>query len=195
MGIGLDRVFVANFAALHANNVIKKCSTCNSYVVIIKGGFMKFLILVFSILLTLYGCDLIDSPSDNSSTLHKSVISGGIEYSLDIPTNNFLLNDTLSISFKVKNNSPLLKEFNFSNIQQLAYQVIDQNNNVATYYPNIVLPALSQFSLKLGETKVLDQIGLFKDNNGNYINRGNYSLVVFLMDNNSPKLDLKITVN
>lgn len=156
---------------------------------------MKFLILVFSILLTLYGCDLIDSPSDNSSTLHKSVISGGIEYSLDIPTNNFLLNDTLSISFKVKNNSPLLKEFNFSNIQQLAYQVIDQNNNVATYYPNIVLPALSQFSLKLGETKVLDQIGLFKDNNGNYINRGNYSLVVFLMDNNSPKLDLKITVN
>ncbi len=43
--------------------------------------------------------------------------------------------------------------------------------------------------------KELDQIGLFKDNNGNYINRDNYSLIVFLLDNNSPKLDLEISVN
>ncbi len=156
---------------------------------------MKILTLSFSILLTFYGCDLLTNSSGNSTPIHKTVISGGVEYSLDIPANSFSLNDTLSISFKVKNISTSIKEFNFSNIQQLAYQLIDQNNNIATYYLYIVSPALSHFSLKPGETKEYNQIGLFKDNSGNYINRGKYSLVVFLADNNSPRLKLEISVN
>lgn len=156
---------------------------------------MKTLILSLSILLTFYGCDLTDNSSDNSTPIHKTLNSDGIEFSLDIPTNNFLLDDTLSISFKVKNYSTATKEFNFSIVQQLAYQLIDQNNNIATYYPNIVLPATSHFSLGPGEMKVFDQIGFFKDNNGNYINRGKYILSVFLANNNSLKLKLEISVN
>ena len=156
---------------------------------------MKTLILSLSILLTFYGCDLLSDSSDDSTQVHKTVKDGGIEYSLDIPTNSFLLGDTLSISFRVKNFSTSTKVFYFANIQQLAYQVIDQEKNIATYYPNIVSPATSQFSLKPGEMKELNQIGLFKDHNGNYINRGKYLLSVFLANNNSPKLELNISVN
>jgi hypothetical protein len=154
---------------------------------------MKTLFLSLLILLIFYGCDLTDNSSNNST--HTIANSGGIEFSLDIPKNNFLLDDTLSISFKVKNYSAFVKEFNFSNIQQLGYQIIDHNNNIATYYPYIVSPALSQFSLEPGKMKVLDQDGLFRNNNGNYINPGKYSLIVFLLNNNSPKLKLEISVN
>lgn len=155
---------------------------------------MKTIILSLSILFILYGCDIPDDSYDSSTSSHKTIISDGVEYSLDISGNNFLLDDTLSISFKVKNNSFLIKEFHFPNVQQLEYQIIDQNNNIATYYPNIVSPALSHFTLGPGEMKELKQIGLFKDNNGNYINRGKYSLSVSLANNNSPKLKLGISV-
>lgn len=156
---------------------------------------MKTLILNLTLLLTFYGCDLTDNSSDTSTSVHKTVNSGGIEYTLDIPKNSFLLDDTLSISFKVKNYSTLTRQFNFANIQQLAYQVIDQDNNIATYHPFIVLPATSYFSLKPGEMKEFEQIGFFKDHNSNYINRGKYSLSVFLAGNNSPKVKLQISVN
>ena len=155
---------------------------------------MKTLILSLILLLAFYGCDLTDNSSDNSTTTHKTIISDGIEYTLDISKNNYSLDDTLAISFKVKNYSTLPREYNFSNVQQLSYQVIDQNNKVVTYYPFIVSPALSHFTLEPGEMKELNHIGFFKDHNGNYINRGIYSLAVFLADNNSPKLKLQISV-
>ena len=157
---------------------------------------MKTSILILSFLLIFYGCDLTDNSSNSSTQTHTTWSNDGIEFSLDIPKNSFLLNDTLSISFAVKNFSNYNKEFNFSNIQQLGYQIINNNNNnVATYFPIVVAPALSHFSLEPGKNKVLDQIGLFKDINGNYIKRGDYSLFVFLLDNNSPKLKLQISVN
>lgn len=156
---------------------------------------MKNVSLVLVLSLTIVGCDLFTDSSDSSTALHKSITDNGMEFSVDIPTNNFSLYDTLSITFKVKNLSSSKKEFYFANIQQLTYQVIDHNNNVATYYPNIVSPALSQLSLNPGEMKVLNQNGLFKDHDGNYINRGKYLLSVFLANNNSPKLDLNISVN
>jgi hypothetical protein len=153
---------------------------------------MKTLVLYLSILFAFYGCDILDDSSDNST--HKTALIDGVEYSLDIHRNNFLLDDTLSISFKVKNNSNTIKEFHFPNVQQLEYQIIDQNQIVAAYYPNIVSPALSHFSLGPGEMKELNQIGFFKDHNGNYINRGKYSFSVSLANNNSPKLKLRISV-
>jgi hypothetical protein len=155
---------------------------------------MKTFILSLSVIFAFYGCDLLDNSSDDSISTHKTVMSNGIEYSLDITRNNFLPDDTLSISFKVKNNSDIIKEFHFSNVQQLQYQIVDQNNIVAAYYPMIVSPALSHFSLGPGEMKELNQIGFFKDHNGNYINRGRYSLSVSLANNNSPKLKLRISV-
>ena len=145
--------------------------------------------------LTIVGCDLFTDSTDNSTPLHKSITDNGIEFSVEIPTNNFSLYDTLSITFKVKNNSTLTKEFNFANMQQLAFQLIDKNNNVAMFYPYIVSPALSNFILNPGETKVLNQNSLFKHHSGNYINKGNYILNTFLADNNSPKLKLDISVN
>ena len=156
---------------------------------------MKTLILNLTLLLIFYGCDLTDNSTDASTQIHNTVKSGGIEYTLDIPTNSYLLDDTLSFSFKVKNYSISERQFNFANIQQLAYQIIDQNNYITTYQPFIVLPATSNFTLRPGEFKKFNQIGFFKDHNGNYINRGKYSLSVSLANNNSPKVKLQISVN
>ena len=156
---------------------------------------MKTLILSLTLLLIFYGCDLTDNSNDTSTPIHNTVKSGGIEYTLDIPTNIFSLDDTLSFSFKVKNYSTSKRQFNFANIQQLAYQIIDQDNYIATYQPFIVLPGTSYFTLQPGEIKEFNQFGFFKDHNGNYINRGKYSLSVFLANNNSPKVKLQISVN
>ncbi len=156
---------------------------------------MKKVSFVFVLLLTMVGCDLFTDSSDQSTPLHKSITDNGIEFSVDIPTNNFSLYDTLSITFKVKNNSTSTREFNFANMQQLAFQLTDKNNNVAMFYPYIVSPALSNFILNPGETEVLNQNSLFKHHSGNYISRGNYILSVFLADNNSPKLKLELSIN
>jgi hypothetical protein len=156
---------------------------------------MKKVFLFLILLLTMVGCDLFTDSSESSTPLHKSISDNGIEFSVDIPTNNFSLYDTLSVTFKVKNYSTSMKEFNFANMQQLAFQLIDKNNNVAMFYPYIVSPALSNFILNPGETKELNQNSLFKHHSGNYINRGNYTLSVFLADKNSPKLELEISVN
>jgi len=156
---------------------------------------MEKIPFVLILLLTIAGCDFFTDSSDNSIPRHKSITDNGIEFSVDIPTNNFSLYDTLFITFKVKNNSTSTKEFKFANIQQLAFQLIDKYNNVEMFYPYIVSPALSNFILSPSETEVLNLNSLFKHHSGNYISRGNYTLNVFLADNNSPKLKLEISVN
>jgi len=156
---------------------------------------MKSIFLILTLSLLVIGCDLLNNSSDTSTPIHKSISDDGIEFSVDIQNNHFSLYDTLSITFKVKNNSTLSKEFNFANMQQLAFELIDKHNNVAMFYPYIVSPALSNFIIKPGETKELNQRSLFKHHSGNYILKGNYTLSVFLANNNSPKIKLEITVN
>ena len=153
---------------------------------------MKHTLLILTLLLLLLSCDL---PVESSDATNKTVISDSIEYSLNIRTNVYLLHDSLSISLNVKNNSGLIKTFNFSNIQQLGFQLIDRNNNVSMFYPNIVAPALSSFTLNPNETKELNIESDFKNYTGKYITKGQYELSVFLLDNNSPKLMLDILVN
>lgn len=156
---------------------------------------MKHKILLLTILLSFFGCNLLTDSSETSTATNKTVIIDRIEYSLNIPTNVYSLYDTLNISFQVKNISGLPKVFNFSNVQQLGFQLIDRSNNVTLYYPFIVAPATSSFSLRPNETKELTIASLFKDHSGNFIKKGKFILYVFLLDNNSPKLKLEIYVN
>jgi len=152
------------------------------------------MILVVILLVTFFACS---SPTDysNNSPTQKSVISDGIEYTLSIPKNNFALEDTLQVGFLVKNIASLTKEFRFANIQQFGFKVVDESNNVAMFYPLLVNPALSHFILEPGKSKDFSIPSLFKDLNGNYINKGNYMLTAYLLDNNSPDVSLKISVN
>lgn len=154
---------------------------------------MKSLILLlFPLLFIAAGCN---SPTDSGFTsLHKVSSDGQIEYSLDINSNTFLPSDTLYITFKVKNNSLTIKQFNFANIQQLAFEIIDIHNNVVMFYPWVVSPATSNFIVYPGETKELNLVSGFRNQYGNYITPGKYILAVFLADGNSPKLKLEITI-
>ena len=143
----------------------------------------------------LAGCDRITDPSVDSKSLHRSVTVEGIEFSAEIPSTIFSLYETLFISFKIRNNSSFSKEFNFSNMQQLAFELVNGNNQVVMSYPYIVSPALSEFIVNPGETKELSQRSVFKNQSGRYIEKGYYKLNVFLMNGNSPKIGLVIFVN
>ncbi len=141
------------------------------------------------------GCDLLTDSSDSSGSLHKSATIDGIVYSADIPTDIFSVLDTLQISFRVSNNTLAPKEFSFGNLQQLSFELIDKFNRIAMSYPYIVLPATSRLIVGPGETKELTQRTTFKDHSGRYIDRGYYTLIVFLADRNSPKIDLTVFIN
>ena len=154
---------------------------------------MRIYFLSLVILLCFIGCDKMTDPGD-TTPLHKSVTVEGIQYSAEIPSDKFSLYDTLFISFRVSNNSLLKKEFNFSNIQQLAFELVDRNYQRIMYYPYIVSPALSNFSVSPGETKELSVYSALRDYNGRYIDRGKYTLYVYLADNNSPRLSLNVSI-
>ncbi len=154
---------------------------------------MRIYFLSLVILLGFIGCDKIMDPGD-TTPLHKSITVDGIEYSAEIPSDKFSLYDTLFISFRVSNNSFLKKEFNFSNIQQLAFELVDRNYQRIMYYPYIVLPALSNFSVSPGETKELSVYSALRDYNGRYLDRGKYTLYVYLANNNSPRLRLNVSI-
>lgn len=149
-------------------------------------------LLLFPFLFLAAGCS---SPTDSGYTpLHKVSSTGEIEYSLDINSNTFTPFDTLYITFKVKNNSLTLKQFNFANIQQLAFEIIDTHNNVVMFYPWIVSPATSNLIVYSGEIKELNLVSGFRNQYGNYVSPGKYVLAVFLADGNSPKLKLEIII-
>jgi hypothetical protein len=153
---------------------------------------LTFLILMVSFLI---GCDSPVDYSEVSTSNEKIIVDNGIVYLLTIPANVYSLNDSLNISFRVKNISNSVKVFEFANIQQLGFQLIDKSNNISLYYPVIVSPALSSFTLNPNESEELRIISLFKNHSGYYINKGQYILSVFLLDNNSPGLKIEITVN
>ncbi len=150
--------------------------------------------LCLTMLFTVSGCDLLtNSKEDTSSTINKIIVSG-IEYSVSVPTNNFTLRDTLTVTFYVKNNSTSPKSYHFANVQQLGFNIIDRLNRIVIFYPMIVSPALSSFTVNPGERKTLTVRSLFKDHEGKYISTGTYILTAYLLDRNSPHLSLRLSV-
>ncbi len=152
---------------------------------------LYFLCIVF--LAGFSGCSNATDPG-YPSPLQKSITVNGVEYSAGIPVNKFLPDDTLHISFRVANQTLAPKTFNFSNIQQLAFELINKDNQIVLCYPYIVLPATSSFTVAPGEMKELSMWSLFRDHNGRYIEKGNYNLNVFLANRNSPKINLAVFI-
>lgn len=156
---------------------------------------MNRLISLTIILILFYaGCNSLISTDDSDLTKERTLELAGIEYSASVEKSLYDPNDTLKITFTVKNKTSQVKQFNFSNIQQLGFDLINVFGKTVVSYPMIVSPALSSFSVLPGETKSLYIQSQFKDWNGKIIDPGKYSLIVFLLDNNSPRLSLKIKV-
>jgi len=157
---------------------------------------MKKLIALTSfllILILLSGCTESTGPGPDSSRT-ASKISNDIFCTLTVNKTVFNLTDSLQINFEVQNISQSVKEFNFSNQQQFAFKLTDDNGSVALFYPNIVQPATSSFTLKPGETKTFSVAHSFKNYESNYIQTGDYYLTAFLADGNSPEVRIRISV-
>ena len=145
--------------------------------------------------ITFTGCDLFTGSSDDGTPTRKKINNDGIEYTLSIPKTIFSLEDSLSLTFLVQNQTVAIKKFNFNNIQQFGFQLTDDFDRVALYYPTILSPATSSFVLPPGGSKNFSMSYLFKDHSGNFINKGNYVLSAYLSENMSPKVSLQILVN
>ncbi|PJA97858.1 MAG: hypothetical protein CO128_10410 [Ignavibacteriales bacterium CG_4_9_14_3_um_filter_30_11] len=150
-----------------------------------------FIILTF---ISTYGCNSIIDSSDNDTLTQKTVFDNGIEYTLTIGKNVFSITDSLYFNFSVKNVNFVSKTFNFNNYQQLGFKLTNESNEVFLFYPWVLSPALSSFILEPKQTKEYLLTRPFKNHLGNYINRGNYTLSVFLLNKNFPEVTLKLSV-
>lgn len=151
-------------------------------------------LFIIVILLFLTRCDLLTNPPGSNSPLEKTVTKDKIEYKLTIPKNEFGLQDSLKITFKVTNKSLIPREFDFSNIQQFGFRLTNKFNRTVLYYPTIVSPALSSFNLYPGKSKTYSGSYILKDLNGQYISKEDYFLHAYLLDQNLPEVMLPVKV-
>jgi len=140
-----------------------------------------------------WGCTQSTVP-DYYSQLKASKTSDGASYTLTINKNIFQLIDSLKIKFEVENLSTFPKQYGFRNQQQFGFNLTDKFGNVALYQPMIVQPAGSDFILQPGQSKIFSISYHFKDHSGNFISQGNYNLIAYLMDGNSPEVGLRLSV-
>jgi hypothetical protein len=153
--------------------------------------------LKYAIIVTIFFV-LMSCTSSTDSSLEKSVTqnyiqSDGVLYTLKIRQASFTIDDSLKVKFEVKNISIMKKNFNFNIQQQFCFKLTDQFNQVAMSYPRIVQPANSRFTLSPGKTKIFTFSGQFKNQEGNYIDKGKYRLSTSLLGN-YPKVKLNILI-
>jgi len=118
----------------------------------------------------------------------------GLIYTLNIPTDVFMLDDTLGGTFEVFNASLREREFRFNHQQQHSFQLKTDNGTVVLYYPMIVSPAPSYFALSPSTKKTFEIRSLFRDHDGHLIAAGSYTLESSLTELQSPSLALRVRV-
>lgn len=145
---------------------------------------MKTSILITILLsFTLIGCDTRTEPTPDQ-----------IAYKLIIPRTEFDVTDTLTGDFIVTNESSSEKVFNFLNLQQHGFTLINQNNTVVIVRPTGFRPALSSFQLQTNESKTFSIRTEFRDQNGQLLNPGTYTLTAYLLDGEYPKVSKTIKI-
>jgi hypothetical protein len=151
-------------------------------------------ILIIALHMIPWGCHSIVSSDWEDSALVTSVQTDGIQYTLTVKKLDFEVVDTLVGSFQVLNASVRPRTFSFANIQQFGFDLVDRHGNITVHSPNIVQPATSEFTLLTGESKTFIIRSVFRDLDGEYIQPGEYQLVAFLLDANSPRVRCRINV-
>lgn len=153
---------------------------------------LKMSIIFF--LALIIGCDTSTNYGPANLPVEGTISHEGMEYRLTLPKNRYLLTDTISGSYTVTNRTGTVKTFFFANIQQFGFRLTDLHGKTPLFSPAIVSPATSSLELPAGETKEFVLNAVFKDFNGTYINRQEYTLAAYLLDNNSPAAAVSITV-
>ena len=134
-----------------------------------------------------------DSPIE-ISPLTVGTIKDSVLFTFTIPTTHFLLSDSLRGTFGLRNMGLTDRIFDFGNLQQLQYELVDDAGKTVLYQPVIVLPALSRLTLQPGQSKSYEVVQPFKDVNGNLIPAGSYTFLASLRNEKSPCLSLSIIV-
>jgi hypothetical protein len=150
----------------------------------------KFILL--SILLV--SCDTIVDPKPVAPDNLLTVTAEGITYSLSIPRVDFAMEDTLIFTYTVVNTSDSVRTYGFMNQQQMGYQFKDMEGNAKATYPMLFQPAGSSIILQPDERKEFSVKTPLRQEYPNSLQRGEYRLSVFLLDNNSPKVYARITI-
>jgi len=117
-----------------------------------------------------------------------------IVYKLDVPKTEFERTDTLTGEFIVTNQSESEKVFTFLNLQQHGFTLTDQNNTVVILYPTGFHPALTSFRLQPNESKTYPIRTEFRDQNGQLLDPGTYTLSAYLLDGEYPKVSTTIKI-
>jgi len=148
------------------------------------------------ILLTIFafifsGCA---SPSDPNILIETdkvlSLKKDDIVFTLTLSKTQFDRSESMSARFEVSNNSQSEATFNFANVQQLGYRLINSSETVVLFQPLVVAPALSSFKLAMGEIKTFEVSQSLSS-----VPVGKYRLEAYLLDNNSPTLGRSVEVN
>jgi hypothetical protein len=150
------------------------------------------LVMMFGAMLL--GCETSTDPGSNHSLIVSSAKVDGVSFSLSIPASNFELTDTLTGVFKVINESGAVRQFDFANLQQQGFQLTDIYGRVAINSPEIFLPAISSIRLEPGKMIEYSIVSPFRNFEGELIERGQYKMSAFLLENNSPHVILNIEV-
>ena len=108
--------------------------------------------------------------------------------------NRFGINVTLNGTFEVRNTSGFPRRFDFQNQQQFGYSLFGNGSQPVLSFPNGVQPATSYFTLNSGETKAFLIISPSRDPSGQLIDSGQYTLFVYLLSGESPRVSIHISV-
>ena len=113
-----------------------------------------------------------------------------IVFTLTLSKTRFQRAESLTATFEILNKSQSDVAFQFSNVQQLGFQLIDSIGIVVLLQPQIVSPALSAFTIAVEEKKTFTVLQSLSN-----VPVGKYRFDVSLLNNNSPTLAQSITVN
>lgn len=149
---------------------------------------------VLFIALIIVGCEPSVDPKNETTEYPSQITVDGVSYTLTITKVAFALQDTLVFTYNVVNQSDSVRMYGFMNQQQMGYQFTDLEGNAKATYPVLYQPAGSSIILQPDEGKEFSVKSPLMQEYPNSIQRGEYRLSVFLLDNNSPKVYARITI-
>ena len=155
---------------------------------------MSYCRLAISALLLLIGCDSATDHKVDIPETQKEIVISGISYTLRIAKAELLVTDSLSLYFIVSNKSDSIKTFWFANQQQFGFELLDSKDSLITSFPRIVQPAPSTLTITPSTVKEYKTTAPLKNIFGNYFEKGNYLLSAFLLNDNSPKVSLHVSI-
>ncbi|MCS7014315.1 MAG: hypothetical protein NZM05_11895 [Chloroherpetonaceae bacterium] len=147
------------------------------------------------LLCSLCSCQRPSEPPAAAREPEASVSLNGVIYTLRAARAKFGVGDTITGVFEMWNNSAIRRTFFFLSQQHLALEVQYENGEVADAMPVQGRRAANMFELASNQRRVYPFAFLPRHpKTKGALPAGTYWLCAYLVENNSPKVRLKITI-